>query len=99
MAPQKKTISQTAASTVVSKRKKIIDGSMGPTDLHPSNPDVILEQFNKELSPATTTPEQAANEHESRLPTEGKFFQMLTRMQKRLDEQEAEAVCERKKSP
>ena len=48
MAPQKKPSSQATASVAASKGKKTINGGTDPTDLHPSNPDVVLQQINEE---------------------------------------------------
>jgi len=42
MAPQKKANSQAAASVAAFKGKKTINGGTNPTDLYPSNLDVVL---------------------------------------------------------
>ena len=59
MTPQKKAISQIDDSTATSKDKKIINGRMGPTDLHPSNPDDVHERVNEKPLSLATTPERA----------------------------------------
>ena len=86
----KKANSQTAAS----KGKQIVNGGTDPTELHLSDPDVVLQQINEEPSSPTPTYERVANEHESFLPAEGWFLHMLDYLQKRLDEQEAKTARE-----
>ena len=85
MSPPKKVSSQTDASTVTSKGKKIAIRGTNPVDLHPLNPKMILEQVREEHLCTMTTPERTTNKHEFRLPAKGQLLQMLARLQKLLD--------------
>ena len=70
MASTKKATSQTVESTAASKDNKTVNGGTSNVELHP-NPDVVLQPVMEEHSSPTTTPEEVANENESRLPAEG----------------------------
>ena len=64
MASQKKA-SQTAASFVAFKSKKIATGDMGSADHQPHNADFVFLSVKEKLSSLANTLERAANKHTS----------------------------------
>ena len=74
MALLKKASSQTSASTIASKGKKIATRGTNPAGFHPQNPNTILEWVGEEHLSLATTPKGAANKHESRLIAEGQLL-------------------------
>ena len=80
------------------KKKSTAAGSVESIDAHLPYLDVHIKNIGEEHSFSTTVPEAETNGHEIWLPTEGQLLQMLASLQRQLDEQRAEAMCECEKA-
>ena len=87
------------ATAATSKGKSTFAGGAGPTDTHPPNPDVLIEDVREGQSSPPTPPEAGTNGHETQLLAKGQLLQMLASLQRQLDEQRMEAAREPEEAP